>query len=512
MGFNGQDYRKALEFHESTKHSYVSVRTVFHRLDWANKPYPFKLYEGLTSVPLPRDIPRPELDTLKCLNELDKAYGGSLDIHTLASLLYFTGGITRIVRYPDGVYYFRAAPATGALYPIELYVMAGDVAGLPEGLYHFSPYKFVLTRLREGDYRGFLARYSHGMVNICQAALIFTSIGWRNAWKYRERSYRHWFWDSGVMLANTLAVCRSFGLESVVVTGFVDDQVNRLLAVDGVREAAIIIVPLARSQKTPPPSDWVSQLQLKTKPLSPREVSYKLVEEIHRGSSISSVEELSRWRELAGFEKVDAEAGQDNAIPLQPLEDSGQPLWETILKRGSTRRFSHRHISFSQLSTILKSTSARFRTDFDGPYITVYLIVNAVDGLKPGAYVYAGGRLTLLKHGEFRNVGGYLCLEQALGRDAAAVLFFMAPLEKALQKMGNRGYRVVQLEGGVRAGLAYLAAYSVGLGATGLTFYDDDVREFFSPHAREKENIIVVAVGIPAYRAKPGKMFLGVEE
>ncbi|MEM2115024.1 MAG: hypothetical protein QXS12_06170, partial [Candidatus Caldarchaeum sp.] len=59
---------------------------------------------------------------------------------------------------------------------------------------------------------------------------------------------------------------------------------------------------------------------------------------------------------------------------------------------------------------------------------------------------------------------------------------------------------------------AYLAAYMAGVGATGLTFYDDEVREFFSPHAGDKENMLVVAVGHPAYRAKPGRMILGVED
>jgi len=506
-----QDYSKALQFHEKTKHSYISVRTDFHRLDWANKPHPFKIYEGLPTIPLPKDIPKPGLDALRCLYEVSRARDGCLDMHALASLLYFTGGITRVFRFPDGAHYFRAAPATGALYPTELYVVAGDVNGLPEGVYHFSPYSFKLTVLRAGDLRDFLAKYSDEDVGKFQASLVFTSIGWRNAWKYRERSYRHWFWDSGVMVANLLAVCAAFRLDTRVVSGFVDNEVNRLLAVDGVKEAAIIVVPLGRSHKKPVEAVDVANLAPSVKPISKREHTYSLVEEIHRASCINSVEELQRWKQAAISAPSSAERAEET-VAIKPVEQAGAQLWQVILRRGSTRRFNRQPITFTQLSTILKAASSTFAADFTNPLTNIYLIVNAVDGLRPGAYYFDGVGLKLLKAGEFRSVSGYLCLEQELGSDAAAVLFIMTPLEKVLQRLGNRGYRVVQLEGGIRAGLAYLAAYAVGAGATGLTFYDDDVREFFSPHAGDKENVIVVAVGNPAYKAKPGRMMLGVEE
>ncbi len=56
-----------------------------------------------------------------------------------------------------GLYYMRAAPATGALYPIELYAICADIPGLSAGVYHFNPLEFGLVRLRESDYTGWLA-------------------------------------------------------------------------------------------------------------------------------------------------------------------------------------------------------------------------------------------------------------------------------------------------------------------------------------------------------------------
>jgi SagB-type dehydrogenase family enzyme len=134
----------------------------------------------------------------------------------------------------------------------------------------------------------------------------------------------------------------------------------------------------------------------------------------------------------------------------------------------------------------------------------LYLIVHAVEGLDSGAYFFHRDRRSLecLKQGNFRAQAGYLGLEQALPADAAVDVFFLADLQVILQRFGNRGYRAVQLEAGILGGKLYLGAYAQYLGATGLTFYDDDVTRFFSPHAEGKSAIFLVALGNSA-RHKP---------
>jgi hypothetical protein len=82
----------------------------------------------------------------------------------------------------------------------------------------------------------------------------------------------------------------------------------------------------------------------------------------------------------------------------------------------------------------------------------------------------------------------------------------MADLQHVLGSFGNRGYRAAQFEAGVRAGKIYLSSYSLGMGASGSTFYDDAVTEFFSPHARNKSTMIAVGIGAPAYVARPGRI------
>jgi hypothetical protein len=103
-------------------------------------------------------------------------------------------------------------------------------------------------------------------------------------------------------------------------------------------------------------------------------------------------------------------------------------------------------------------------------------------------------------------MSAYLSLGQPLFGDASVAFFLMTRLRDVLRSLGNRGYRAAQLEGGIVAGKIYLSAYSLGLGASGSTFYDDAVTEFFSPHSKEKSTMIAVGLGVPAYKARPGRV------
>jgi hypothetical protein len=76
----------------------------------------------------------------------------------------------------------------------------------------------------------------------------------------------------------------------------------------------------------------------------------------------------------------------------------------------------------------------------------------------------------------------------------------MADLHRVLERYGNRGYRAAQLEAAIMGGKIYLGAYAQRLGASGLTFFDDDVTEFFSPDAAGKSVMFLVAVGKSAKR------------
>jgi hypothetical protein len=187
-------------------------------------------------------------------------------------------------------------------------------------------------------------------------------------------------------------------------------------------------------------------------------------------------------------------------------------LAEVILKRGSTRRFAKASLPFRILSSILYSSTRGAPLDFLGKeihsLIDVYLICNDVEDLAPGGYFFNQkfNTVDLLKMKVSREMSGYLCLGQSLFSQASAVLFLMTDLQKVHKALGNRGYGASQFEAGIIAGKIYLATYAHGIGASGSTFFDDAVTEFFLPHAEKKSTMIAVGIGIPAYKASSGKI------
>src|ERR1700694_3455182 len=498
--------KAAWTYHDATKHSYTSIRTNPHFMDWSNQPLPFKIYPTLEPMRLPAEVRQTGVAALSAIAESVPAQTkASPDLEAVAQLLYLSAGITRKRNYPGGELYFRAAACTGALYEVELYLVCSDLANLQAGVYHFAPAEFGLRRLRAGDYRQVLVEATGGEPAIARAplAIVCTCTYWRNASKYQARTYRHLGWDNGTLLANLLAVAPALGLPARVVCGFVDTSVNRLLDVDPQREVAFSLVALGHVAALPPPSPaQITLLRLETVPLSQREVDYPLMREMHAASSLHSPEEVEAWRGHTPMMDVPPPVGP--IVSLEPLSDAEMPrdpIEQVIQRRGSSRKFARSPITLAQLSTLLDRATRGVPADFLDPpgaqLNHLYLIVHAVEGLPPGAYVFhrSRGVLECLKQGNFRADAGYLGLEQELPADAAVAIFFLADLRPILQRFGNRGYRAVQLEAGILGGKLYLAAYAQGLGATGLTFFDDDVTRFFTPHAEGKSAIFLVALG-----------------
>jgi hypothetical protein len=245
----------------------------------------------------------------------------------------------------------------------------------------------------------------------------------------------------------------------------------------------------------------VEPLTLETLPLSSEAVDYPLIREMHAASALTDPAEVRRWRDSPP--SLTATPGvPENApvVPLRPLPTDSQPresIDAVITRRGSSRRFARQALTLAELSTILDVSTHATPADFGSSVNDLYLIVNAVDDVAPGTYVYRPDirSIALLRGAELRREAAHLGLGQDLPGDAAVNLYFLCDLEAVLKRFGNRGYRVAQLDAATTAGKMYLAAYALRLGATGLTFFDDDVTRFFSPHAAGKSVMFLIAIG-----------------
>ena len=499
-----RDVAAAWKYHNATKHSYWSVRSG-HGLDWPNQPLPFKIYKGVESIRLPTDGHPIEGNAAEAISDspVSPDSGAMPDLGLLARILYLSAGITKRKPYPGGEVYFRAAACTGALYHIDLYLVCGDLPGLGAGVYHFGPHDFGLVRLREGDYRSVLAETSAFEPSIADApvTVALADTHWRNAWKYGARAYRHAFWDSGTLLANLLSAASGAGVPARVVTSFVDEEAHRLLGLDAEKESVIALAPLGRGP-SPETKDHptMDALDMPTEPLSPKMVEYPEIYEIHGSSSLRSVEEVEGMRGSKGTSRSRGPSG--NVTPLPRRGSVGMQGFEaTVIKRGSTRTFARVPITLEELSVALDHSTKGIDADFlssDGSLLNeLFLIVNAVEGLAPGAYRYDREEhgLELLKEGDFRGEAGHLGLDQQIPADASVNVYMLTDLDGVLDAFGNRGYRMAQLESGIIGGRLYLMAYGMGFGASGLTFYDDEVIEFFGPRAEGLSVMFLVALG-----------------
>jgi SagB-type dehydrogenase family enzyme len=148
----------------------------------------------------------------------------ALSLAQIGQLLWAAQGIT----HGDG---YRTAPSAGALYPLELYVVANHVTGLAKGIYHYQPKSHVLINTVEGDVRNALAEAALAQSSVEQAAavIVFTAVMARTEKKYGKRAERYVHIEVGHAAENLFLQAESLGLATVDVGAFHDREVSQVL-------------------------------------------------------------------------------------------------------------------------------------------------------------------------------------------------------------------------------------------------------------------------------------------
>jgi SagB-type dehydrogenase family enzyme len=507
-GMANDDGAAARRFHQATKHSLESLGRDQHILDWDNLPSPFKIYRGLAGLPLPLSRATSGASAIDAIagQAEQPREDAPPDRAALARLLHFSFGILRRRQLGDGRWHdFRAAPCTGALYHVDAYLITAELPDLAAGVYHFGPQDASLRRLRAGEWRSIAsaATGNHPAVAAAPVTFVLASTYWRNAWKYRGRAYRHVFWDGGTAVAQLLAQARADGWHAEVVLGFVDGEIESLCALDPEREGVICLVALGGGAAPPPPAAAPPKIRLEIAPLSGREIDYPEIRDVHGGGALATGEEARLWRSLAPPTPAREEPLLGPLIELPKPDPCDDPLETVVARRGSTRFFRRDPISRAALANLLVCASAPlaadYRADANRSLVDLYVVVNAVEGLEAGAYRWRrqANAVERLWRGERRREAGFLALGQALGADAAVDVYAIADLDCVLGALGSRGYRAATLDGGIAGGRLYLAAYAQRLGATGLTFFDDDVARFFGLDPDRFGVTFLTAAGVP---------------
>jgi SagB-type dehydrogenase family enzyme len=210
---------------------------------WGQQPSLYKTYPGARRIALPPADNRPGIAVEAAIAQRrsTRAYAAApLSLPELSRLLLLSAGING-ERYGNRL---RAAPSSGALYPIEVYCVVHNVAGLEPGVYHYGVSGHDLALLHSGDYRTEVVRQGIAQEFLGQAAVVLflTVIFQRMRWKYQDRTYRYGLIEAGHIGQNVYLSATSMGLGACSVGAFMDDAINAMLGVDGHEEAAIYML------------------------------------------------------------------------------------------------------------------------------------------------------------------------------------------------------------------------------------------------------------------------------
>jgi hypothetical protein len=419
-------------------------------------PWFYKRYEGsLPRVELPRDLPPTAAPTVAVLAGTADVAPAGLDLAQLSRLLHLSAGVVRTVERPYATWLFRAAGSAGARFPLELYVLAPEGSTLPAGVHWYHPQEHALVEVGPPPRGG-------------APAIAVTGIPWRTGWRYRERGYRHTYWDAGTMLAQLLAAADSAGLAASLYSRFPDRAVTELVGADGIHEWPVAVVSLDERAPALEAGGPGATGAVDADP-----VEFPLATAAQRAGDAETLGDP--W---------------SRGEPVDVPEERTAPVEDVVLSRSSQRRMDpSRSLSESALRS---SLGAALR----GVSLPHFAAVNAVDGLEPGVYRWPD-LSSPVRAGDLRKELYRVCVDQGLPRDAAFVVIGAADVSE----LDDREYREAQLAAGLVEGRLHLAAYALGAGASGMTFLDSEIPELLG---QPLEALLFTCVGVPEYTSKAG--------
>jgi SagB-type dehydrogenase family enzyme len=476
-------------YHDRTKYHPDTLPN--RQLDWSKQPIPFKEYK----IGVPFDL-KPYLAEKPNLTTED------LNWRRLSRFLFCSYGLTvKMVAQNGDPIYLRAAPSAGGLYPAEIYLISRGTPMMPAGLYSYQPQTHSLLHFWDSEVWSALqqATFWHPTLEATQIALVTTAVFYRSAWRYDDRAYRRIFLDTGHLLGNIELAAALNDYRPYLIGGFADEAMNQLLYLDTLQEGTTTVMALADlldvQQNLPlAPTALPSATQWDY----PKIADGDLLLYLHQSSQIIqdepsiAVKDLDTPHPDRTTDQYNFPFGLKVSTRTSPIDwgENLEGLGSAILKRRSTRTFRGTALKLEDLCALLDFTYQpqnyieqnldRTPDYFDLSLIETFVAISGVEGLEEGCYYYAphAQELRQMRFKNFRQELHMLCLGQNLGRDAAAVLFHTANLQRAIGQYGDRAYRYLHMDAGHLGQRLNLAAIRLGLGVSGIAgFFDDQVND-----------------------------------
>ena len=499
------DVDVALVYHQRTRHFPGRYARALGYMDWDTQPDPFRHFDGSPQLSLPlgevSEDPRYEQVFFE---------GGvpsvPLTRESLAQFLYDSVALSAWKEAGEARWALRVNPSSGNLHPTEVYILVGGVPGLSEkpGIYHYHPYHHGLEVRAEVPLEVWTRLVGHLGENTFLVGL--TSIPWREAWKYGERSFRYCQHDLGHAAAalSIGAACQGWDLR--YWSGPTSEHLSILLGIFDQRG------PEAEE------AEGLFVVRPGPAPLPPVEVLTPLVETCRETRWQGQARALSQEHHDWPVIPVVARATRRGALP--PAAE--HRLVNTSLIRGESllpaRRILRQRRSAVDMDGVtglsasaffqilLKTTPGQGQVPFDlfpwTPTVHLALFVHRVEGVEPGLYLLVREVSTLpllrehlrpdflwtrpegcppslglwlLQRGDFRSVARSTSCGQNIASDGVFAVAMLAHFEPLIREGGGHVWRQLHWEAGQVGQMLYLEAEASGIRGTGIGCFFDEL-------------------------------------
>ena len=496
----------ALAYHETTKHHFNRFARSAGHLDWATQPDPFRRYAGASLVPLSRE-------PLASAVAYDALYDSSptvlpVDFGSVSELLRCSMGLSAWKQYQSTRWALRVNPSSGNLHPTEAYIVWNGA------VCHYAPREHALEPRADLVGRGLPTspeRVARVPLDPADQYLLvgFSSIFWREAWKYGERAFRYCQHDLGHALGALRLSAARLGWHVHLLTTWSDAEIATLLGLDrdddfanAEREAPECLAIVAPPESDiPAAAERARQLlaSVRSSPwvgvanrLSASHVEWSIIEQVAHATDYPGVDAptpASRVR-FAQVERA----------------DDGPAARTVMLQRRSAVAFDARTslpaATFISMLARLQPGQPPWDMVPWPAQVHLAVFVHRVDGLVPGIYAVLrdaavreewqrGMRPQFLWEPIDERIGLFLLLpfdmmwpamrvscDQDIAGDGFFSLGMLAPLRTAIQTHGDWFYRRLFWETGLIGQVLYLEAEAAGARGTGIgCFFDDAVHE-----------------------------------
>jgi len=505
-------------------------------MDWATQPDPFRMFDGAEKLFL--DVVPPGDDpAYDALFQPGSVPPAAVDQRSISQLFFDSLALSAWKSIQGSRWPLRVNPSSGNLHPTEGYLIAGPVSGLNDrpAVYHYTPFHHALevrSALRPEAWEPLAAALPG------DAFLVgFTSIHWRESWKYGERAFRYCHLDVGHAVAAMAAAAAALGWEATLLAGVSDSEMGVLLGAAGQTgmeaehpDCLLLLHPGAGTGTPGPrpslriPTPVLTMLQENPWHGTPNILSRGH----HAWPVIDEVSEAAFLDEAAqeeAFTPVPADSPPSRR-GVRPLSGRGIIRQRRSAMAMDGKTAIPRDTFFHILErTVPALNPVLFNTLPWKPCIHLVLFVHRVEGLASGLYLLVRNpadrdairaavegdfrwtapegcpehlHLALLEEKDCQDISNIISCSQDIASDGAFALGMLAGFEPEIRSRGAWFYKRLYWEAGAIGQILYLEAEAAGVRATGIgCFLDDVMHRLLGLRDRTFQSLYHLTVGGP---------------